>query len=104
MAAVNFNFSEIPERLFGQDPGPPAYLAARWLFLRLTRPDIFLRILFTRIPGFVDSSAQTESCPRASISLKLRACWERDDSGTPQRCSGGGRATDFWMAVCIAGE
>jgi hypothetical protein len=31
---VDFDFSAIPERLFGPDSRPPGYLAARWLFLR----------------------------------------------------------------------
>jgi lipase maturation factor 1 len=31
---VEFDFSSIPEYLFGPDAGPPGYLVARWLFLR----------------------------------------------------------------------
>ncbi len=31
---MNLELRAIPQRLFGPDPGPPGYLAARWLFLR----------------------------------------------------------------------
>src|SRR5579863_2392507 len=31
---MDFDFSDIPRRLFGADYEPPGYLAARWLFLR----------------------------------------------------------------------
>jgi hypothetical protein len=31
---MEFDFQAIPRRLFGPDPSPPGYLAARWLFLR----------------------------------------------------------------------
>src|SRR3984885_7019775 len=31
---MDFDFTEIPQRLFGPDFAPPGYLLARWLFLR----------------------------------------------------------------------
>jgi hypothetical protein len=31
---VDNDLSALPKRLFGPDTTPPAYLAARWLFLR----------------------------------------------------------------------
>jgi hypothetical protein len=99
---VDFTFSEIPERLFGQAPGPPGYLAARWLFLRslgLIFFSAFYSLVF-QIRGLIGPNGilpAREYLPEVARVLGGRRIWYAPTVfwwSTSDR---------FLMAVCVAG-
>ncbi len=99
---MNFDFGEIPERLFGPAPGPPGYLAARWLFLRslgLIFFSAFYSLAF-QIRGLIGPNGilpAREYLPEVARVLGARRFWYAPTVfwwATSDR---------FLMVVCIAG-